>query len=466
MTTILSILNQLGATRSKTEKLSILKNNIDNETLKEFFRLALSGSINFFQKKPIQFESKNDGMLFSLDSAMTILLEDVAGRKVTGNAARDLIRGLMESLHPDDAEVLQRILLKDPKCGTGSMVNDVWKDLVPEHPNLLASPYKKKDAEKMNWAAGVIVERKSDGLRISIDVQPDCVTVYSRAGNILDLHGRFDLLGTLQVFHGRVIDAELMVIKADGKYEDRKTGNGICSKAIKGTLNPEDAQKMVAVAWDIIDSETFWAKKPSIVGMETRFNQLMHCLMGLTELKVDLVRPIEHEIVYSLNEAVAIYEKYRAAGEEGAMLKEIDVLWEDRRSKHLYKMKAEETCELKVTGFNQGKGEFIDYVGSLILESDDGKLVVNMSGFPLKLRAEITANMTGNPSTYMMVEPTGEVTYTAMPGDTEIQINSIVEVMYNEKIKSRDSEIWSLFLPRFEKVRLDKTEANTLSEIK
>jgi hypothetical protein len=335
--TILQILNQLDATRSKKEKVAILEQNVNNADLREFFRLALTGSLNFFQKKKIEYVPSGNN-LFSLASAMSILKDEIATRAVTGHAARDLCASIMAGLIPDDAEVFQRILQKDPKCGVSSSVNDVWPNLIPEHPNLLASPYSQKLAEALNWKKGVIIERKSDGLRVSVEIDDGSVTVYSRAGNTLDLMGRFDSLGAIPTMFGRVLDGELMVVKSDGTFEDRKTGNGIASKAIKGTLSVEEANKMVVVVWDVIPTETFWKKEKTKLGAAERFNQLKYCLGALEGETEKLLRSIEHEVVHSIDEAQKIHEAYREAGEEGSMWKDPDVQWEDRRSKKILKV--------------------------------------------------------------------------------------------------------------------------------
>jgi ATP-dependent DNA ligase len=468
--TILEILNQIDATRSKKEKVAIMTQHKDNADLKDFFRLCLHPRINFFQKKDMGIVSEEVVPTYSLSKAMGYLEKTIAARVVTGNDAIEGIRDVLAQVSADDAEVIRRILKKKTGCGVDSSANDVWPKLIPEHPNLLASPYSQKLADALDWKRGVIVERKSDGLRISIHVQEDSVTIYSRAGNILDLHGRFDALLNAPECVGRVFDAELMVLKPDGKYESRKTGNGICSKAIKGTLSKEESLRMVAVSWDVIHEEVFFGGEKCMLDAAERFSQLLRFVSD--ENVKPLIRPIEHDVVYSLEEAQAIYQKYRDAGEEGAMLKDSSVMWEDRRSKKILKMKAEETCELKVTGYNDGQGEFANYVGSLILSSRDNKVVVSMSGFPLKLRAEITANIHHKVVTYDVaagVDSEGKplwMTYEAYPNDTEINLGSIVEVTYNEKIKSRDSEVYSLFLPRFDKVRHDKLEANSFEEIK
>lgn len=466
--TILQILNQIEATRSKKEKVAIMMQHKDNQDLRQFFRLCLHPQINFFQKKDLGF-IKEDVVNTTLSDAMDYLYNFIANRIKTGHDALNGIKAVISQMTADDAEVIRRILKKKTGCGVDSSVNDVWPKLIPEHPNLLASPYSDKLAAALNWEKGVIIERKSDGLRISIHVKEDEVVIYSRAGNILDLHGRFDaLIGTACV--GRVFDAELMVLKPDGTYESRKTGNGICSKAIKGTLSKEESLRMVAVSWDVLPEDVFFGGQKCKSNTNERFKQLRYLVL-FDEVK-SLIRPIEHQNVYSLEEAQAIYNRYRDAGEEGAMLKDPDVMWEDRRSKKILKMKAEETCELKVTGYNDGQGEFSEYVGSLILSSRDDKVVVSMSGFPLKLRAEITANIHNKTVTYDVaagVDSEGKpmwISHEVYPGDTEINLGSIVEVTYNEKIKSRDSDVYSLFLPRFDKVRHDKKEANSFEEIK
>jgi ATP-dependent DNA ligase len=468
--TILEILNQIDATRSKKEKVAIMTQHKDNADLKEFFRLCLHPRINFFQKKDMGIVSEEAVPTYSLSNAMEYLEKTIAARVVTGNDAIEGIRDVLAQVSVDDAEVLRRILKKKTGCGVDSSVNDVWPKLIPEHPNLLASPYSQKLAEELDWKNGCQVQKKSDGLRISIHVNEDEVIIYSRAGNILDLHGRFDTLLNEPACFGRVFDAELMVVKANGTFEDRKTGNGICSKAIKGTLSKEESLRMVAVAWDVIPEEVFFGGEKCKSNSVERYNQLKY-LIGFDEVS-KLIRPIENDIVYSLEEAQTIYQKYRDAGEEGAMLKDPSVLWENRRSKKILKMKAIETAELKVTGYNDGQGEFADYVGSLILSSRDNKVVVSMSGFPLKLRAEITANIHNKIVSYNVaagVDSDGKplwITHDAYPNESEINLGSIVEVTYNEKIKSRDSDVYSLFLPRFDKVRHDKLEANSFEEIK
>jgi ATP-dependent DNA ligase len=159
------------------------------------------------------------------------------------------------------------------------------------------------------------------------------------------------------------------------------------------------------------------------------------------------------------------YLKMRERGEEGAMLKTLGHIWSDERSKEILKLKNIATADLKVVGANEGTGILSGNLGALCLETECGKVTVNCSGFPLKLRSEIWANITGNPVNYVVVTPTGDETRTANPGDTTINISSIVEVKYNEVIDDKRTGKKSLFLPRFSQERFDKKVANTAVEL-
>jgi DNA ligase-1 len=152
---------------------------------------------------------------------------------------------------------------------------------------------------------------------------------------------------------------------------------------------------------------------------------------------------IPTKVVNNLTEAVTHFEELLASGEEGTILKNYCGLWEDTRSKHLVKFKSEKDADLIITGFNPGKGQFEGMVGSVVCESSDGLVQVNISGFDVKTRQYITDNQAS-------------------------LLGTIMTVMYNERIKSSEKgreNVDSLFLPRFTEFRLDKTVANSSKEI-
>lgn len=80
-----------------------------------------------------------------LSDAIKALLEDLASRKYTGNAARDRLLDIVSSVNINDREVLRRIINRDLECGAGTTLpNRVWKKLIPEQPQCLATPFSEK----------------------------------------------------------------------------------------------------------------------------------------------------------------------------------------------------------------------------------------------------------------------------------------------------------------------------------
>jgi DNA ligase-1 len=107
-------------------------------------------------------------------------------------------------------------------------------------------------------------------------------------------------------------------------------------------------------------------------------------------------------------------------------------------------MKAERDCDLRIVGWYAGlEGtKRAESIGGFNLQTDDGMLQVQVgSGFKDKVLDEIMAN---GPDSY---------------------IGKIAKVKFNEVISKKDSDIKSLFLPRFIEIRVDKQEPNTLEYI-
>src|ERR1035437_789564 len=72
---------------------------------------------------------------------------------------------------------------------------------------------------------------------------------------------------------------------------------------------------------------------------------------------IDKIIVLATEIVHSKEEAQVFFEKQLDAGEEGAMIKNMDAVWQPKRSKDIGKMKAEEVADLVVVGVEEGTGK-------------------------------------------------------------------------------------------------------------
>jgi ATP-dependent DNA ligase len=199
------------------------------------------------------------------------------------------------------------------------------------------------------------------------------------------------------------------------------------NKAVKGTISIEEAKSLIFCTWDIVDFS-------STVPYSERITRLTDVAFG-TQIRV-----LATLIVKTKEDAQKFFEKCLDAGEEGAMIKNMNHVWQPKRTKECGKLKAEKTADLIIVDVFEGEGKYAGMLGGFICETSDGLLQVRVgSGFSDAQRKEFwNMNMKG----------------------------TIVEVMYNAKITSKSKEKASLFLPRFLSIRFDKDIANTLEELK
>lgn len=447
---ILQILEDIGSDTKRSHKLALIEKHSGNEQFMRVVKLALDPYTNFYIRKIPDFDPTGKQTLeWALDQ-----LQKLSTRELTGNAGIEHLRFILASVGLDDAIVVSRIIGKDLRCGMADgIVNAVVKDFIPTYPCLLARPFDDKNIKNIKFPA--FSQLKADGLRVNFHVNGDRVSICGRSGRAIDLLGVMDddiaLLGS-KWDKPVVFDGELVVVDNNGKILPRKIGNGIINKAIKGTITEEEAKMVRAQLWDVIPADEFKAGvskkkyKERLAEISTAIESLMP--QGADATYTALVGNkmkywiIPGKVVNNIDEAVAHYEELHAAGEEGTILKNFDGLWEDSRSKHLVKMKAEKDCDLEVIGWNPGEGKFTGQVGSLVCASSDRLVEVAISGFSDDLRAEITR-------------------------DIDSWVGSIVAVMYNERIGSKArTGVDSLFLPRFLERRYDKNVANSSKEIK
>lgn len=426
------IFETLASDNSRNFKIAELEKHKDNELLKRVIFLALDPFTQFYIRKIPKYMT-NAVPMRTLEKALDDLL-DLSTRKVTGNEGIAWLTDILETLSADDAKVIERIIAKDLKCGASEgTVNKVWPGLIHEYPCMLASGYEQKLVDKIPFPA--YVQLKLDGMRFNAIVRSGEVEFRSRNGKELELLGFLEdefktMAGDMDV----VFDGELTV-QENGIVLNRQTGNGILNKATKGTISKEEASKVCATVWDAIPYEYFmdgyYNRK-----YEQRFEYLKTCVSKITTSKVKLV---PNNVVNNADEANNLFAQYYASGEEGIILKNVEGIWENKRSKHQIKYKGELECDLKIVGLEEGAGKYQGKLGALLVESSDGIL-----------RVSVGSGLTDEDRTVL--------------NSTTI-LGKIIAVKYNARIKNAKGEE-SLFLPIFLEVREDKTEADSSKDIK
>ena len=443
------IFERIVATNSTKVKQEILEEYRDETLLSRILYYAYNPHLNYYitgdaLTDPASYEGKGIGK--ALDPHDTIL-EDLISRKVTGHDARDRCDAVLAKLNYHDAIIFKRILNRDLRLGMGiKTINKVWKGLIPEFGVMLCSPANEKTLDKMDYPC--LAQLKLDGMRSVVIVNNDSVQVKSRSGKDIQLHGEFDeQFSKLAQGGSWVFDGELLVLGDDGNPLDRKTGNGILNKAVKGTITPEDAKRVRMIVWDMIRGDGFAKGWDDRFNYNLRFKSLHQYLTGFTQGWIagmaQCGENIQPKMQLVVTRQVANYEEANewaqevmAQGHEGIILKSTAGLYENKRVNHQIKIKAELEADLVVTDWIEGTGRNEGRLGALTVESADGGVKVNVgSGFSDELRDEITKDSI---------------------------LGSIITVRYNEIIQDKNSSTKSLFLPRFLEVRLDKDTADIL----
>lgn len=422
---ILSILTRLETASGRLEKEAILKQNSDNKLLKETFRLALDPTINFYIKKvpdPILSSNVN-----SLEQALTMLETYLASRKFRGHEAVRHLAYTLGGLEAADQEVIKRVIGRSLKCGVSEMtVGKTWPYLRLNYPCMLVSSM----TEKTKFKFPMMAQTKMDGMRFNAVIEGGAVTYRSRNGKELDLKGVLDSDFLARADNLDVVfDGELLIWGTDGKPVDRKTGNGLLTKFQKGTGTVEIAQKIRAVIWDRIPLADFRAGI-CVVPCQTRWSMMVAGPL------TDRVRIAATTMVNTIKVAQDLYQEKLTEGEEGIILKDPEGHWEDKRVKHQVKMKAELEADLRVTGFTEGTGKYMGKIGSLVVESADGKV-----------RTSVGTGLSDEQRSLDFVK--------------EFK-SKIVSVKYNALISDKKTDTKSLFLPVFIEVRTDKDTADVL----
>lgn len=385
-----------------------------NPDLREAFRLAIDPSILFGVKQIPEYKKVSEKYTFKV---AIDLLHKFLEEKPTGGAARQAIVDILSNVKEGDAEVLKFVITKNLRCGVNlGMFTRVFPGIIEVHEVMLCSPW--KDDNKLMFP--LAVQPKLDGMRVSIKVSDSKrVTFVTRNGKTFELFGNLE--NEFSQFPGFVFDGELLVVEG-GKVLERKTGNGILTKFLKGTGTKAEADKVIVHVWDCIPYSNFEAGFSSV-----KYMARLGFLEPLKKLKSPKIVVVETTVVTWTDQIFELYDKYRAQGEEGVIVKDLSQGWRAGRVNHQLKLKAEEDIDIRCVGVTPGTGKYTGLIGSLVCENNDIKVSVG-TGLSDEDRAR-------SPSDY---------------------IGRILTVKYNAIVTDKKTGQKSLFLPVFVEIREDK----------
>jgi DNA ligase-1 len=431
-----AILEEVANEPSKNAKIAILTQHKDNKVLQEVVRLAYDPTVNFFIKKIPTYKQ-----IGTTDISLTEAISQLgllSSRQVTGTAGINHLQNILNNLPEEKAKVIAKVVDRDLRAGFGeSTANKVWKNLIPEFPYMRCALPKAAKLDEFSWTSGVYSQLKADGMFANVNHTADGeVQILSRAGSLFPqqhfAHLIADVRKTFPV--GTQSHGELLV-KRDGVVLPRQIGNGILNKVQKGgDIGSND--EIVYLVWDQIALTSVVSKGTYNVPYQLRFAEL-----AAQTMQAEYIELIDTRIVHNMEEALAHYREMLDAGMEGTIIKNATGIWKDTTSKDQVKMKLDIDVDLVIMGFNAGNGKNEATFGSIVCQTSDGLLEVNISGFTDDVRLEVHNNRDQLLGTIVTVKG-----------------NSIMPPTGN-------NTKYSLFLPRFAEFRTDKTVADDLAKV-
>jgi DNA ligase-1 len=385
-----AVIRSLEEHPSRLNKEAIIEAEKDNKELFEGFHLALSPYITFGVKKvPSHGGPDGQGLPWEAFKELCHLL---ATRQLTGDDARTAIElGLSASTAKQWNDWYRRILIKDLRCGVSEKtINKVKKGAVPVFECMLAhdgANHEKKVAGKK------LLEPKLDGVRVLtvIDAGAKTVTMYTRNGKVLEnfSHITDSILAHIELFErSTVLDGEMISssFQALMKQVHRKEN-----------VQANDA---VLMLFDVLPLSEF-QKGKSVLGQRRRSKFLQGMKPVFDKIGgIGIIPQIEVDLnEYAGELQFKEYNKQAIAdGYEGIMIKDIDAVYECKRSVSWLKQKPFIEVSLTIVGIEPGTGKNEGKMGAAICEGEDnGKFIrVNVgSGWTDDQRAEINDEVIG-----------------------------------------------------------------------
>jgi len=176
----------------------------------------------------------------------------------------------------------------------------------------------------------------------------------------------------------RVYDGEVMTRDKMGNRDFSKTSGVINSKF-------GDKSNLMYFVYDILDDKMSYKERRA---------ELL-TIKGNTHYSVVILKVLNKILVHVdpvLNtELNKILDYITVQGGEGLILRDPDALYHHSknsgdRNGALIKYKKTKTCDLRVTGWNEGKGKYEGLIGSFICETDDHQTIVSVAGMADDIR--------------------------------------------------------------------------------
>lgn len=415
---IVSFLSELKGTSGTNAKIAVLKSYQNSEEIKNYLKHVYD-KVSYVYGVSYKAAMKHDESVSVSD--IDGLLEDLSSRRLTGNAAKAVVKGCLE-YSKEHHDVLKTILEHDIDAGIQTKnINKVWKGLIPKPNYCRCDVFSAKNASKIDFPC--YIQLKCDGTYREARVQDGKVEFKTRSGESYENPVLAEEMKTLPDGY---YTGELTIGQADKPSANRSEGNG--------AINSDDqpVSDIIFTVWDYLSDDEYACLK--ISDYETRFETLKNISLPP---HMALVPCFE---VSDASEALEKTSEWMSQGLEGGVLKSKKMQFKNGTSKLQLKIKLKVDCEMRIVGFTEGTGKRAGKIGAIKFKNDEGTIEGQCSGFSDAQLDEFTASK-------------------------EKYLGKIISVEFNDLSKAEGSLTYALSHPRFVEIRNDKNETDTLEKV-
>ena len=424
------IIERLEADNSRLAKEAVILEAME-EGLDEFFegvRMALDPLITFGVKQVPERSDVLSGQGLAWETFVELAM-NLAGRKLTGHAARDAIELAMSVATTDQWNMFyRRILIKDLRCGCSEKtVNKVAKKF-PQYaiPTFTCQLAHDSANHEKKMTGPKQIEIKLDGVRVVTIIRDDKVEMFSRNGK--QFHNFGHIIAEIEAVikdnpapYPLVLDGEVMSANFQDlmKQVHRKDGK----QSTDAVLHLFDMLPLTAFR------EGSWDKPQHVRSQYVRswvekYSDALEHVQALDWEDVDLSTTEGEKRFVELNKAAV------DGGYEGVMIKDIMAPYECKRSHAWLKAKPFIEVTLEVIDVEEGTGRNEGRLGAVVCSgTDDGK----------DIRVNVGSGFTDDNRTSFWT-------------DRDALVGQLVEVRADAVTQNQDGT-YSLRFPRFKTFR-------------
>ena len=382
---VVEVLEALRQTAGTLDKKKIIQDN-KSDLLTQIFQDTYDESRKYNVKKYEVIES-NCMLMFTIDEFYNVfreLLDQLASRRVTGNAAVEAVGIIMGMFVPEERWILDGILQRNLKVGVSlDNFNDAMGiKTIKKYEVALADKFfdlKPKDQDKVVTSGEYLASQKLDGCRCTIHYNPDTqeVKFISRQGK--EFTTLSNLIPAVRVLlryasQKMVLDGEVCILNDDGS----ESFHGLMSEV---TRKNHTIEHPVYKWFDMLTLDEFEERVESKPFAE-RFDEMVETYYQLNQEPYYQIQLLPQMTISSWDEFDMWRKEVDKNGWEGFMLRK-NVPYKSGRSKDLLKVKKMQDAEYvvedvvmgKVT-YNEGGAKEYDAASSLVITHKGNKVYV------------------------------------------------------------------------------------------